>query len=145
VRLEGFEVRARGTLIGRAVLHTFAAEQRLAIGHFYADSAYEAVRPVFARGMLAEREPDGRPRAAVDAAARERYLRERDALALELVTESGDVLPADTIDVVDASAVGGPVDDPTVIAVGISDPAYWRAHAADAPRHVLPRDGRFFR
>jgi hypothetical protein len=140
VRLEGFEVRARGTLIGRAVLHTFSAEQRLALGHFYADAAYEAVRPVFVRGMLAEREPDGRPRAAVDAAARERYLRERDALGLELVTESGDVLPADTIDVLDTSATGGPADEPTVLAVGISDAAYWRTHEGDAGR-VPPRFG----
>ena len=132
MRLEGFDVRARGTVIGRAVLHTFSAEQCVAIGHFYADAAYEAVRPVFVRGMLAEREPDGRTRATVDAAARARYLAERDALGLELVTEAGDVLPADAVDVIDTSAIGGPAGEPTLLVVAISDAAYWRTHASDA-------------
>jgi hypothetical protein len=131
VRVEAFELRARGTMIGRAVLHTYAADEQLALGQFFAAPAYDAVRPVFVRGLLAEREADGRTRAAVDEAARGRYLRERDALGLELVTEAGDVLPADAIDLIDASAVGGPEEGAT-IAVAISDAAFWSAHASDA-------------
>jgi len=134
MRLEAFELRARGTVIGRAVLHTFVREQRVALGQFYADAAYDAVRPVFVRGLLAEREPDGRTRAVVDEAARERYVRERDALGLELVTEAGDVFPADAIDLIDVSAIGGPAGG-AALAVAISDAAYWRSHDGDAREH----------
>jgi hypothetical protein len=104
-----YSLRWNGTVVGTSKLENADASMGVAFGSLDPTDAYGTLRPVFRLYADAIRDTSAQP---TDQASLERYYRERDALGLELVDETGGVIPTSSIHVHDYSveAPGEPLE-----------------------------------
>ncbi|MFL5612742.1 MAG: hypothetical protein ACJ796_03690 [Gemmatimonadaceae bacterium] len=113
-------VKLHGVVIGWSDLEHIEPDLGRARGQFRPGLGYDLVQPVFrlfteAVGRAAD--------ATRDEAKLVRYHQSRDALALELVDDSGRRIPTSTIHIADHASDGSGGD--RELDVLISDPEYW--------------------
>jgi hypothetical protein len=111
-------VKLHGIVVGWSDLEHIEPELGRARGQFRPGVGYDLVQPVFRLFTEAVPRSEGSPR---DEAKLARYHHSRDALALELVDQSGQRIPTSSIHIADYG--GG--DAGLELDVLISDPEYW--------------------
>ena len=113
-------VKLHGVVIGWSHLEHIEPDVGRARGQFRPGLGYDLVQPVFRLFTEAVGSATGTTR---DEAKLARYHQSRDALALELVDESGLRIPTSTIHIADRAIDGSGGD--RELDVLISDPEYW--------------------
>jgi hypothetical protein len=112
-------VKLHGVVVGWSELEHIEPELGRARGHFRPGIGYDLVQPVFRLFAEAVPRADGAQR---DEAKLARYHQSRDALALELVDQSGRRIPTSAIHIADYASDGSADRELDVL---ISDPQYW--------------------
>jgi hypothetical protein len=113
-------VKLHGVVVGWSDLERIEPELGRARGRFRPGVGYDLVQPVFRLFTEAVSRDDSATR---DEAKLSRYHQSRDALALELVDQSGQRIATSTIHIVDATS--GDTDGGRELDVLIIDPGYW--------------------
>ncbi len=118
-------LRLHGVTVGWSDLEHTEPDLGRATGRFRTGLGWELVEPVFR--LFAEAVPlDGGAR---DEAKLQRYYKARDALQLELLDDTGAVIPTSAIHIADYSREVG--KDGRELDVLISDERYWRRRAEE--------------
>ena len=112
-------VKLHGVVVGWSDLEHIEPELGRARGQFRAGVGYDLVQPVFRLFTEAVPRTEDAPR---DEAKLARYYQSRDALALELVDQSGQRIATSTIHIADYAGDGSGGRELDVL---ISDPEYW--------------------
>jgi len=117
-------VKLHGIAVGYSDLEHLEPSLGRARGKFRPGVGYELVQPVFKLYAEAVPAPGAKP---VDQEKLDRYHRSRDALGLSLEDDAGRTIRTTAIHISDYSEAR---DGSIEVEVLISDPMYWKHHAA---------------